>query len=102
MAVVISPNIKKTTERIDLNGNKINPQTKEVIEEVEKPYIPTAEELQKHQNIEPQPVEVTVKSENPMDIQKEIEVLENKLALLKDKKRLAIEEMKKQLAELEK
>ena len=45
MNVVISPNIKKSTARIDLEGNEIDPRTKQVITPVEKPYMPTAEEL---------------------------------------------------------
>lgn len=38
--VVLSPNIKKTSDRIDLNGNVINKRTKAVIEKVEEEYIP--------------------------------------------------------------
>lgn len=30
--VIISPNIKKTSDRIDTSGNIINPRTKEIIE----------------------------------------------------------------------
>lgn len=42
MNTLISPNIKKTTERLDKNGNIINPQTKQVIEQVER-YTPPVE-----------------------------------------------------------
>lgn len=43
--VQISPNIKKTADRLDKDGNVINPKTKQIIEAVEKPYVPTLEEL---------------------------------------------------------
>jgi len=38
--VVISPNIKKVSERIDPDGNIINARTKEVIKKVEPEYVP--------------------------------------------------------------
>lgn len=40
MPVVIDPNIKKESVRIDLNGNQIDPRTKQVIKPVEKAYVP--------------------------------------------------------------
>lgn len=41
MPVVIDPNIKKESVRIDLSGNQIDPRTKQVIKPVEAPYVPT-------------------------------------------------------------
>ena len=41
--IVISPNIKKESVRIDINGNEIDPRTKRVIKPVEKPFIPSPE-----------------------------------------------------------
>jgi hypothetical protein len=38
--VVISPNITKTSVRIDGRGNEIDPKTKEVIKPAEVPYVP--------------------------------------------------------------
>lgn len=38
MTTLISPNIKKTSERIDTNGNIINPNTKEIIRQTEPDY----------------------------------------------------------------
>lgn len=38
--VVISPNVKKTSERIDPSGNVINARTKEIIKPVEIEYVP--------------------------------------------------------------
>ena len=38
--VIISPNIRKTSERIDPSGNIINPRTKQVIQHAEPEYAP--------------------------------------------------------------
>ena len=38
--VVISPNIKKTAVRIDINGNEINPKTGKITKKLENEYIP--------------------------------------------------------------
>lgn len=35
----ISPNINKTSERIDTSGNIINPQTKEIIQKIEPEFV---------------------------------------------------------------
>lgn len=35
--VVVSPNIKKVSERVDSNGNIIDPRTKQVIKRVDEP-----------------------------------------------------------------
>ena len=35
----------KTKKRIDISGQEIDPVTKKVIEPVEKPYVPTPEEM---------------------------------------------------------
>ena len=40
MTTIISPNIKKTSERIDTAGNVINPKTKEIIQKNEPEFIP--------------------------------------------------------------
>ena len=40
MPVVIDPNIKKESVRIDLNGNQIDPRTKQVVKPVEQAYVP--------------------------------------------------------------
>ena len=40
--VVISPNIRRTSVRIDPAGNEINPKTKQVINPVEPEYVPPA------------------------------------------------------------
>lgn len=40
MNVVISPNIIKTKQRINMNGDVIDPKTKQVIQSKEAPYVP--------------------------------------------------------------
>jgi len=54
MTTVISPNIHKESDRIDPQGNIINPKTKQVIQSNEPEYIPTQEEINK--SVAPQPV----------------------------------------------
>lgn len=49
MTVTISPNIRKTSARIDINGNILNRQG-QIVEPVETPYIPSKEELNKLAN----------------------------------------------------
>lgn len=45
MNVVISPNIKKESVRIDTSGNIINPRTKEVLQSNAPEYVPTMQEI---------------------------------------------------------
>jgi hypothetical protein len=45
MAVIISKNLHKTSEQIDINGNVVVPFTKQIIKPVEKEYVPTPEQL---------------------------------------------------------
>ena len=40
MNTIISPNLKRTSERIDPAGNIINARTKEIIKPVEPVYVP--------------------------------------------------------------
>ncbi len=40
MPVVIDPNIRKESVRIDLSGNQIDPRTKQVIKPAEQAYVP--------------------------------------------------------------
>lgn len=44
--VVISPNVQRTKQMIDVNGNQIDPKTKQVISQVDVPYVPTKEEIE--------------------------------------------------------
>ncbi len=102
MNTIISPNIKKTSERIDPQGNIINPKTKEIIRPNTQEYIPTPEE---QAIVSPQateaPTVVVSASRTPKVIQEEIVAVEAKLELLKEEKKAKIEEMRKELEELE-
>lgn len=42
--VQISPNLKKTSVRIDPMGNIINPETKEIIKPIEPEFVPPKQE----------------------------------------------------------
>lgn len=93
--VIISSNIKKESVRIDPQGNIINPRTREILRRNEPEYVPPKEEKNE--------VELTPKHQiYSMSIQDEIEETKKRLVALEERKKLQIEEMKKQLAELEK
>lgn len=45
--VIISPNIKKTSTRINVNGDIVDPKTKQVIAPAEQPdYVPTGKDFE--------------------------------------------------------
>lgn len=111
MVTIISHNLKKTSERIDPQGNIINPKTKQVIAQNNQEYIPSPEELARVDNTtQPDsildatasPMEGTRASSTPKSIQEEINATKAKLAQLEEKKKQKIEEMKRELEELEK
>ena len=67
--VIISPNLKKTSLRIDEFGNQIDPKTKQIIKPKDKEYTPTAEELagKAALPIEPVPIPKEAKGkDNPL------------------------------------
>ena len=43
--IVISPNLRKTANRINVNGDYIDPKTKQVIAPAEEVFVPTPEQL---------------------------------------------------------
>lgn len=47
--VIISPNIKRVSERIDPAGNVINPRTKQIIQPVQSEYVPPVMPVQSDQ-----------------------------------------------------
>lgn len=98
MNTIISPNIKKTSERIDPQGNIINPRTKEIIAPNTQEYIPTPEE---QAIVSPQatesPVVNVVTGRTLKVIKEEIAATEAKLASLKIEKEAKAEEMRKEL-----
>jgi hypothetical protein len=117
MNVIISPNIKKERVRIDTLGNVIDPHTKEIIERNEV-YKPTKEQIQAiterlagtdaTQTEEPSTdnapkglVQTLVDLSSPKAIQEQIYRVEEELNRLKELKRIKIEDMKRELQELE-
>lgn len=105
MVTVISPDLKRTSERIDTHGNIINAKTKELIQKNDQEYIPTPEEMHPVINGVSLPTEspttLQVSIRNPKIIQEDIVVTEAKLEQLKEEKRMKIEEMRRELEELE-
>ena len=92
--VMISPNVKKTSVRIDTAGNEINPKTKQIVQKVQEEYVvPKEIKTEVLQQITPT---------SPLSIQQQIEQAEKHLADLKVQKKAEIERMKEQLRELEK
>ena len=92
MNIVISPNIKKESARIDPVGNIIDAQTKQVIQPVESEYVPPVEAPQEA----PQ-----APTSNAMSIQAQIDEAKSNLSKLEELKKLKIAEMKAQLELLE-
>ena len=96
--VTISPNIKRTKESIDVNGNKVVPFTKQIIEKNEPAYVPTPEEINKSVAKTPEPIpahpDATMDS---MTILEQIEKTKKQLKDLEELKRLEIEKKKKEL-----
>lgn len=95
MNVVISPNIKRTSVRIDPAGNVIDPRTKQIIQPVEPEYVSPVKDATVVQTPQYVPSE-------PLSIQQQIDEAKANLARLEELKKEQIALMKKQLAELEK
>lgn len=93
--VVISPHPIKTAQRIDVNGNVIDPVSKRIIARNESESMVPPEATP-----EPVPVPVAPPVASPLDIQEQIKQAEANLEALKAAKRAKIEEMEKQLNEL--
>lgn len=102
MTTIISPNIKRTSERINKDGDVINPRTKQIISRNTQEYIPTPEEaaIVAPQAIESPTVEVNT-SRTLKIIKDEIVAVEAKLATLQEEKKMKVEAMKKELEEAE-
>ena len=69
--VIISPNIKREKDFININGDFIDQRTKQVIEKKEEDYIPTVEKTE-----EPK---TEIKSEAKKDTGKLDLIIENKI-----------------------
>jgi len=95
--VVLSPNIKKTSERINIKGDVIDPRTKQVIvpNEVEAPPPPTPP-APPPQPVEP-PVTPEVVKDDGLGVLDEIQATKKRLAELEELKRLKIKEKEAEL-----
>ncbi|MBP7540373.1 MAG: hypothetical protein KA802_10545 [Saprospiraceae bacterium] len=94
--VFIDQNLKKVSERIDPQGNVINPRTKQIIQPVIEEYIePTVP-----QNTPPNAPQAP--TANAMSIQEQIDETKKKLLELEELKKLKIAQMKAELELLEK
>jgi hypothetical protein len=103
MSVLISPNVKRESVRMDANGNVFDPKTNQKIRMVDPPYVPTPEEVA---NLTKKQTEPSVQPEvgKPLDlaaIQASIKSLEDQLLVLKELRKEKVAEMKKLLAEAE-
>lgn len=92
MSVQISQNIKKEKAFIDINGNIINKNTKQIIEPNHD-----LEVIEKQQVVEQQ----TVVENKTLSIQEQIKEAEERVAQLKTLKKLRAEELKAELELLE-
>lgn len=101
--VTIDPNLKKEAVRLDINGNIINPKTKEIVQPNAPDYIPTKEEIELQINapkVEPVSQDISTPKETKT-ISEQIEEAKAHLADLELKKKQEIERMKEELAKLE-
>lgn len=102
MNTFISPNIKRTSERINPNGDVINPKTKQVISQNTQEHIPSQEEVSATlPQATESPTTVLNTSRTLKVIKDEIIAIEAKLAALQEERKLKVEEMKKELEEAE-
>ncbi len=101
MGVQISPNVKRTKELIDMNGNVIDPSTKRIIQPNVPDYIPTKEEIERVINLPKEPATRPEVSEASLSITDQIKQAEVHLASLKQLKVEEIARKKKELEELE-
>lgn len=88
--VVVSPNIKRESVRIDPAGNVINPRTKAIVTPVE---VDVVSPVKVEEVVETAPVPMN----SPLAIQQQIEDAKANLAQLEELKKLKIAEMKAQL-----
>lgn len=95
--VIISPNIKRVSERIDPSGNVINPVTKQVVIPNTPEYIPTVEDMTPKTVVQP----TLGGASSPLSIQQQIDEAKANLLKLEELKKLKIAEMRAQLELLE-
>jgi len=97
--VVISPNIKKQSDRIDPQGNIIDKRTKQIIEPVMPEYVPPVIAAQPVPEASPEATKSPVS--NSLSIQEQIDEAKKNLAKLEELKKLKIAQMKAELELLE-
>lgn len=95
--VIISPQPIKTSQRIDFNGNVIDPRSKQVLIPKEEDYVPPVIQTQP----EPQTTPITSQIEDGLSVLQQIEATKKKLAELEELKKLKIAEKKAELELLE-
>jgi hypothetical protein len=111
--VVLSPNVKKTSVRLDREGNNINPSTKQIITPLETEFVPptvipnqtetpTSTALTDPPFVPKVDMSLTPVQIDPMSIQTQIEQVKQNLKKLEELKKLKIKELKKQVELLEK
>lgn len=100
--VMLSPNIKKTSQRIDPAGNIIDPKTKEVLVPIEQEYVPPYTPPSEQKKPEPLKEIPTSDPVRQVSLAEEIKEAETHLANLKLRKAEEIIKKKKELEELEK
>jgi len=98
--VFISPNLKKTSERIDPNGNVINPKTKQIITPVTEEYVPPATP-QPTPDAPQQPTTQPITKDDGLSVLQQIEATKQKLAELEELKKLKIAQKRAELEILE-
>lgn len=105
--VVISANLKKTRDRINLDGSVIDPRTKQVIAPNRPEYVPTAAETARAvaPQVAPEPAQAPVAHQavgnDPLDILDQIKQAKARLKDLEELKKLKIKEKKAELELLE-
>ena len=96
--VIIDPNLKKQSVRIDTNGNVIDPRTKQIIQEAQPEFVPPVEAVGFPQ---PETSSAAVQQYNTCSIKEQIIQTEKHLADLKVQRKEEIAKLKAELEELE-
>jgi hypothetical protein len=96
MPVILSPNIKKTSIRLDFEGNEIDPRTKQVIKPKEVESILPPEAQAPSESVIAPTAGVTPNS-GGLSILQQIEEAKKNLQALEELKKLKIAEKKAEL-----
>ena len=99
--VVISPDIKKTSQRINFNGDVIDPRTKQVIEAKEQDFTPPTPQPVVEIPQTPPPSPPVQQPTAELSILEQIQQAKDNLKSLEELKKLKIAEKKAELELLE-